>query len=132
MTIITGKGSEDRACAAQKKEEKSAQTSRKGVTVEVCCIFISVYAFSILIYCVPRSIPWWHGISNFGIPVYCTLTVYFEHFKLFSNSLNMLTNKILNIDGYWYSKLHCQCPAKLHVHVYSLTNLYQITKNKNL
>lgn len=56
MTIITGKGSEDRACAAQKKEEKSAQTSRKGVTVEVCCIFISVYAFSILIYCVPRSI----------------------------------------------------------------------------
>lgn len=96
MTIITGKGSEDRACAAQKKEEKSAQTSRKGA--EVCFIFISVYAFAILIYCVPRSIPWWHGISNFGI--YRTLTVYFEHFKLFSNSLNMLTNKILNIDGY--------------------------------
>lgn len=54
MTIITGKGSEDRACAAQKKEEKSAQTSRKGA--EVCFIFISVYAFAILIYCVPRSI----------------------------------------------------------------------------
>lgn len=54
MNIITGKGSEDRACAAQKKEEKSAQTSRKGA--EVCFIFISVYAFAILIYCVPRSI----------------------------------------------------------------------------
>lgn len=33
MNIITGKGSEDRACAAQKKEEKSAQTSRKGAEV---------------------------------------------------------------------------------------------------
>lgn len=54
MNIITGKGSEDRACAAQKKEEKSAQTSRKGA--EVRFIFISVYAFTILIYCVPRSI----------------------------------------------------------------------------
>lgn len=46
MNIITGKGSEDRACAAQKKEEKSAQTSRKG---DVSFIFINVYAFTILI-----------------------------------------------------------------------------------
>lgn len=46
LNIITGKGSEDRACAAQKKEEKSAQTSRKG---DVSFIFINVYAFTILI-----------------------------------------------------------------------------------
>lgn len=87
LNIITGKGSENRACAAQKKEEKSAQTSRKG---DIRFIFISVYAFTILIYIVPRSIIYayhslWHGTSNFGI--YLILTVYFEHFKLFSNSL---------------------------------------------
>lgn len=52
LNIITGKGPEDRACTAQKKEEKSAQTSRKG---DVSFIFINVYAFTILIYSVPRS-----------------------------------------------------------------------------